>query len=44
MISADGDWWVGIIGDRYGAFPSNYVEGMGLTMPPMAGAMVSDTI
>ena len=31
IISADGDWWVGMIGDSYGSFPSNYVERMGKT-------------
>lgn len=26
VIKKDGDWWTGVIGDRQGIFPSNYVE------------------
>ena len=26
VIKKDGDWWTGVIGDRTGIFPSNYVE------------------
>jgi len=26
VTKKDGDWWTGIIGDRSGIFPSNYVE------------------
>ena len=25
VMTADGDWWIGAIGDCVGAFPSNYV-------------------
>ena len=25
VMTADGDWWIGTIGDCVGAFPSNYV-------------------
>jgi len=26
VTKKDGDWWTGIIGDRSGVFPSNYVQ------------------
>ena len=26
VIKKDGDWWTGVVGDRTGIFPSNYVE------------------
>lgn len=26
VIKKEGDWWTGVIGDRTGIFPSNYVE------------------
>jgi len=26
VTKKDGDWWTGIIGDRSGIFPSNYVQ------------------
>ena len=26
MIAKNGDWWTGVIGDRNGVFPFNYVE------------------
>ena len=26
VVSTEGDWWSGYIGDTHGAFPSNYVE------------------
>ena len=26
MIAKNGDWWTGVIGDRQGVFPFNYVE------------------
>lgn len=26
VINKDGEWWIGIIGDRNGIFPSNYVQ------------------
>jgi len=26
VTKKDGDWWAGIIGDRFGIFPSNYVQ------------------
>ena len=29
VLSQEGEWWLGCIGDAHGAFPSNYVELMG---------------
>lgn len=26
VIKKDGDWWTGVVGDRTGIFPSNYVQ------------------
>ena len=26
VVKKDGDWWTGVIGDRTGIFPSNYVD------------------
>ena len=26
VIAKNGDWWTGVIGDRQGVFPFNYVE------------------
>lgn len=26
VIKKEGDWWTGVIGDRVGIFPSNYVQ------------------
>lgn len=26
VVKKDGDWWTGVIGDRTGIFPSNYVQ------------------
>jgi len=26
VTKKDGDWWTGVIGDRSGIFPSNYVQ------------------
>jgi len=26
VIKKEGDWWTGVIGDRTGIFPSNYVQ------------------
>lgn len=26
VIKQDGDWWTGVIGDRTGIFPANYVQ------------------
>lgn len=26
VTKKDGDWWTGVIGDRSGMFPSNYVQ------------------
>ena len=26
VIKKEGDWWTGVIGDRTGVFPSNYVQ------------------
>ena len=34
VVSAEGDWWVGIVGDRHGSFPSNYCEPIGMDMAP----------
>lgn len=28
VVKKDGDWWTGIIGERSGIFPSNYVQEM----------------
>ena len=26
VVAKDNDWWTGVIGNRYGIFPSNYVQ------------------
>lgn len=26
VVKKEGDWWTGVIGDRTGIFPSNYVQ------------------
>lgn len=26
MVSKENDWWTGVIGDRTGIFPANYVQ------------------
>ncbi len=28
VVKKDGDWWTGIVGDRSGIFPANYVKKM----------------
>ncbi|XP_046999743.1 intersectin-1 [Schistocerca americana] len=37
VTKKEGDWWTGIIGDRHGIFPSNYVQ-----RAPSGSAVVSD--
>jgi hypothetical protein len=36
VVSAEGDWWVGRIGERYGTFPSNYCEPVPSSPPPQS--------
>ena len=33
VMTADGDWWIGAIGDCVGAFPSNYVVSLEAQAP-----------
>lgn len=36
VIKKDGDWWTGVIGDRTGIFPSNYVQDVSAADAPAA--------
>lgn len=31
VVKKEGDWWTGVIGDRQGIFPANYVQVMTTT-------------
>ena len=48
LVSSEGDWWLGFIGDAHGAFPSNYVEalpeGLGDGLGLKLGRQMSDVL
>jgi intersectin len=37
VIKQDGDWWTGVIGDRTGIFPANYVQPVDDNQPSAVG-------
>ncbi|KAK6622584.1 hypothetical protein RUM43_008426 [Polyplax serrata] len=41
VIKKDGDWWTGVIGNRTGLFPSNYVEKSETQGEPITSASVT---
>lgn len=40
VVTMEGEWWLGFVGDTHGTFPSNYVEVMGeIRRPAVSGAL-----
>ncbi|CAG2053630.1 unnamed protein product, partial [Timema podura] len=44
VVKKEGDWWTGIIGDRQGIFPSNYVQKAEIETPIPAEEVVPNVV